>query len=535
VILGMQDTGIHAGNLLRWDEMGLLLRLRASEALPCRICDAEPSAADTWNRRRDKRKVEARLGLTEFPQAGKSSSSGVRFRDRTGLLIAVGYERVLYGDHGGFGGTAAARASDLCLPACPGAYVEFSPEHVMHESWAPFHTGEYYNLLASKGAGSGCRLYVQKRSVSDRPNPPQGRGIAHHSRAEGYADYREGRFYLSVHKVEVELPESLGRWRSMAVSTTTARGKAEVSETSRGGQGFDLYLTCPNGREQHLMRELMSAFDVGTTLLGPYAVSMEYSGLVRASLRTDVDPQALALALSTMALVEYAFVRVAHGVLTSDNSGVETVRQDQGGPKYDEIDGLDVIRRTSASGLDREALIWGMGMTQCILGRSLQGTSNMGGQNVVGGYTFHVRARRGGQHAFSSDDAKRAAAQGIKASAVAQDLRLEAITSSGNSDLSFMLRIHYDQFWLGLSLEKQRVQPPPGTRIAFEPKTAQVPTSLEGELHLDLFAMQAFEKISSRSRAKRLAESGKLYINGEERRDRGRYVKAGDQVTLMSE
>lgn len=96
---------------LRWDELGLLLRLRASGARPCRICDTETSSADTWNRKRDKRKVEARLGLTEFPEADSISGGGVRFRDRTGLLLAVGYDRVLYGDHG--------ESDELCCRSIP--------------------------------------------------------------------------------------------------------------------------------------------------------------------------------------------------------------------------------------------------------------------------------------------------------------------------------------------------------------------------------------------------------------------------------
>ena len=57
------------------------------------------SSADTWQRARDKARVERRLGLPEWAAAG---TQPFEFRDKSGLVVARGYTRVLYGDHGAY-------------------------------------------------------------------------------------------------------------------------------------------------------------------------------------------------------------------------------------------------------------------------------------------------------------------------------------------------------------------------------------------------------------------------------------------------
>ena len=55
-----------------------------------------------------------------------------------------------------------------------------------------FATGEYYDLYHTP-APAHAKLYWQKKTVADRPNPPQGKDSARHDRqGEGYADYRVG-------------------------------------------------------------------------------------------------------------------------------------------------------------------------------------------------------------------------------------------------------------------------------------------------------------------------------------------------------
>ena len=46
------------------------------------------------NRQRDKQRVEGKLGISEQGNPGQT------FFTATGIYIAMGYERILYGDHG---------------------------------------------------------------------------------------------------------------------------------------------------------------------------------------------------------------------------------------------------------------------------------------------------------------------------------------------------------------------------------------------------------------------------------------------------
>ena len=54
-------------------------------------------------------------------------------------------------------------------------------------------------------------------------------------------------------------------------------------------------------------------------------------------------------------------------------------------------------------------------------------------------------------------------------------------------------------------------------------------------MHLDVWALTAFACITSRRKCQKLADAGRLLVNGHERRERGRYVKAGDVVTLLAQ
>mmetsp|Transcript_50241 Transcript_50241/g.162655 ORF Transcript_50241/g.162655 Transcript_50241/m.162655 type:complete len:417 (-) Transcript_50241:238-1488(-) len=140
------------------------------------------STADSSNRMRDKRKVEAKLKLPEF-----GDECTVFCDARDGRRVAVGYLRVVYGDHG--------------------AYVECRPEQVIWEGFELRNTtAEYYDLYKSVPPGR-AQVYLQKRTVSDRPNPPQGRDSKQHDRPQGYADYQPGLVYISVKQVTVKREE----------------------------------------------------------------------------------------------------------------------------------------------------------------------------------------------------------------------------------------------------------------------------------------------------------------------------------------
>lgn len=145
------------------------------------------STADTSARRRDKYKVEKRMKLREFPDG---ASAPPLFYDKAGLPVAEGYTRVLYGDHGCYVEFSAAQ----CAPA---AYFE------------PHIGGTYYDILRGRG-GARLSAYLQKAPVLDRPLPPQGGHARAPGRAEGYADYRAGFYYVAARRLAVQHRDAAG-------------------------------------------------------------------------------------------------------------------------------------------------------------------------------------------------------------------------------------------------------------------------------------------------------------------------------------
>jgi len=127
------------------------------------------------NRLEDKKKVEAIYSLQEH------GNDATEFYDNKGKLFAIGYERVVYGDHG--------------------PYVEFRKGHIISKlqpKWdADCPDDSYYELLVSVN-DPFIEVYDQKRDVKKLKNPPKGgfRG----NRSEGYADYKPGMFYVGVFK-----------------------------------------------------------------------------------------------------------------------------------------------------------------------------------------------------------------------------------------------------------------------------------------------------------------------------------------------
>ncbi|OLP86966.1 hypothetical protein AK812_SmicGene31866 [Symbiodinium microadriaticum] len=91
-------------------------------------------------------------------------------------LIARGYRRIVFGDHG--------------------PYVEFEASQIVWENLPevilkPSHA--YYDEYWAEGGF--VKLYKQKRSVQHKRNPPTG-GVRH-DREGGYADYKVGMCYIS--------------------------------------------------------------------------------------------------------------------------------------------------------------------------------------------------------------------------------------------------------------------------------------------------------------------------------------------------
>ena len=90
----------------------------------------------------------------------------------TAIVIAVGYRRVLYGDHG--------------------PDIEFTKSQIHWESFPVIKPD---------------MAYEQRKTVRDKPNPPPHPWSANHNQVEtGYADYQPGYVYVSADCLDV-LPQ----------------------------------------------------------------------------------------------------------------------------------------------------------------------------------------------------------------------------------------------------------------------------------------------------------------------------------------
>lgn len=172
---------------------GTVVDVRQSGALDC---------YSTIGRLEDQKIVQETLGLKEI------GDEQTIFREviddhLLGAVIARGYERVVYGDHG--------------------PYLEFTENHINWDAWPHFHDksafgakrcyDEYFTprsflvwqerWQASKNsygrpkpnADGLLMLYAQTQTVGHRPWAP---GRCSPARKAGYADYRENCFYVAA-------------------------------------------------------------------------------------------------------------------------------------------------------------------------------------------------------------------------------------------------------------------------------------------------------------------------------------------------
>lgn len=165
----------------------------------------------TMNRLKDQQRVQESLGLKEvgdsttvFRQHSRYACGAGSKISTPGSVIAVGYERVLYGDHG--------------------PYVELSKEQVRWEAWPHFfdkkryaesYYDEYYTFVSHRiwqvqwnrwdpNPNQGVlMLYAQRHTVDDRRWAPGSAWTE--GRANGYADYRPGYFYIAADESMIEV------------------------------------------------------------------------------------------------------------------------------------------------------------------------------------------------------------------------------------------------------------------------------------------------------------------------------------------
>lgn len=143
------------------------------------------------NRIEDKYKLESELNLQEF------GHNDVEFRNNR-KLIAVGYERVVYGDHGPY--IEFARQHMKCK-----LYQKFGGEDAPEPKDLPSpHEAKFYYLWL-KPEHSNLKIYLQIKSVHDLKNAPMrddGKP-SRFNRKEGYADYRRGMYYINPYTLDI--------------------------------------------------------------------------------------------------------------------------------------------------------------------------------------------------------------------------------------------------------------------------------------------------------------------------------------------
>jgi hypothetical protein len=116
-----------------------------------------------------KKMIEDKHKLNEFGGSNKFYSKMEK------ILIAEGYIRGVYGDHG--------------------AYIEYDKRNIKWEVFNCVREGiGYYDIYYTK---DNVKLYLQRVSVNDLPNPPKGKYSVDNNCPSGYADYRVGYCYIS--------------------------------------------------------------------------------------------------------------------------------------------------------------------------------------------------------------------------------------------------------------------------------------------------------------------------------------------------
>eukprot|EP00929_Paragymnodinium_shiwhaense_P039820 TRINITY_DN20865_c0_g1_i1.p1 TRINITY_DN20865_c0_g1~~TRINITY_DN20865_c0_g1_i1.p1 ORF type:complete len:490 (+),score=74.31 TRINITY_DN20865_c0_g1_i1:95-1564(+) len=192
----------------------------------------------TMNRLKDQLHVQATLGLREvgndntvFREKAIPGTTSSSASSSPGVIVATGYERILYGDHG--------------------AYVEVRPEQVNWEAWPHYfnkrtynsYYDEYYTAASHKRWETAWEhwnwkpkgillLYAQLHAVADRPwAPGASNENAHAFRPHGYADYRPGYFYFAADSMVISV-ETKDTWTNLSVDGAKSADATADSATS---------------------------------------------------------------------------------------------------------------------------------------------------------------------------------------------------------------------------------------------------------------------------------------------------------------
>ena len=186
------------------------------------------STATYPNRMKDKDDLEKFKG---FSEEGSKDIDIYTAPNKKGdsFRICRGYRRVIYGDHG--------------------PYLELDKDDVEWEKFRVVRkqSHAYYDLAYT--AQGNAKLYIQKRGVKHKPNPPPDgrlRTVRNNCR-EGYADYQPGCIYIDAFSV-IPMISPIAR------NNDKAHVKKEASQASKENAVPKLQLKLPQqdklGRRQ---------------------------------------------------------------------------------------------------------------------------------------------------------------------------------------------------------------------------------------------------------------------------------------------
>jgi hypothetical protein len=150
------------------------------------------STAIYENRLQDKEELESKLGLTE------KGNSLTEFYSTSGTLLFTGYERIVYGDHGPY--LEFTLQNIRCkLKSKFGNYIDFNN--------LPGEDFKYYYYWLQPVCDPKIKVYLQIKTVHNLPNAPKrddGKPSCF-NRAEGYADYKRGFFYVDPYSLHTKV------------------------------------------------------------------------------------------------------------------------------------------------------------------------------------------------------------------------------------------------------------------------------------------------------------------------------------------
>lgn len=143
------------------------------------------------NRLEDKQMLEESIGLSE------EGNAETEFYNKDGIIIAKGYARIVYGDHG--------------------PYVEFERQHIKCKMYSKFSNTvdyrnlpdlnyKYYYFWLYPDGDSDLKIYLQIKPVSNLGNAPKRADgkKSDFNRKEGYADYKRGYFYIDPYQLTIK-------------------------------------------------------------------------------------------------------------------------------------------------------------------------------------------------------------------------------------------------------------------------------------------------------------------------------------------